>query len=101
MPLPDAIPTPRSGFQLEHLDGETLLYRHSLKKMIYLNESAASVWKLCDGQRTVDEIVNLLLQAYPEVADSLARDIDEALDHLVREGALRMSGQPERIPPAE
>jgi len=28
----DDIPIQRRGFQLEELDGETLLYRHSLKK---------------------------------------------------------------------
>ncbi len=93
MPLSDAVPTPRSGFQLEHLDGETLLYRHSLKKMIYMNESAASVWKLCDGQRTVAQIISLLVQAYPEAADTLAGEVGQALDHLVGEGALKMSDQ--------
>jgi hypothetical protein len=92
---PDTIPIPRKGFQLEELDGETLLYRHSLKKLIYLNESAASVWKLCDGVRTAREIAGLLAEAYPEAGDAVAIDVGNALDSLVREGALRTENQPE------
>lgn len=94
----DAIPIPLSGFQLEEMDGETLLYRHSLKKLIYLNESAASIWKLCDGQRSVQDIVALLADAYPEAANTLPVDVDEALELLLREGALRLSDQPAELP---
>jgi hypothetical protein len=95
----DAIPIPRKGFQLEELDGETLLYRHSLKKLIYLNESAASIWKLCDGLRTVREIARLLADAYPEAGDAVAADVDDAIDNLVREGALRMTDQSGELQP--
>lgn len=92
----DTIPIPRQGFQLEELDGETLLYRHSLKKMIYLSESAAVVWKLCDGERTAQEIVNLLADAYPESRDNVIADVVAALDSLVREGALHMTSRASR-----
>lgn len=89
----DTVPIPRQGFQLEELDGETLLYRHSLKKMIYLSESAAVVWKLCDGERTAQEIVNLLADAYPESRETVIGDVVAALDSLVREGALHMTSR--------
>lgn len=89
----DTVPIPRQGFQLEELDGETLLYRHSLKKMIYLSESAAIVWKLCNGERTAQEIVNLLAEAYPESREAVIGDVVAALDSLVREGALHMTSR--------
>jgi hypothetical protein len=95
----DAIPIPRKGFVLEELDGETLLYRHSLKKLIYLNDSAASVWKLCDGERSAREIACLLADAYPEAGEVVAADVGDALERLVREGALRMTNQPEEPEP--
>ncbi|MDO8400509.1 MAG: PqqD family protein [Bradyrhizobium sp.] len=94
MPRSDQTPIQRRGFQLEKLDGETLLYRHSVKKLIYLNQSADAVWGLCDGQRTVQEIIEILVGAYPEAADIVAADVHEALDNLVREGALRMTDHP-------
>jgi len=84
----DEIPTPCRDFTIEHLEGETILYRHSLKKMIYLNESAAVVWTLCDGRRTVADIVDLLVKNYPGVADTVAADVKEVIADLTREGAL-------------
>jgi len=92
---PNAVPIPRQGFQLEELDGETLLYRHSEKKLVYLNESAASVWKLCDGKRTALEITSLLVDVYPEARETMAADVAAAIESLVREGVLRTSSQPE------
>ncbi len=95
----DDIPIQRRGFQLEELDGETLLYRHSLKKLIYLNESAASIWRLCDGKRTAREIANLLTDVYPEAGDIVAAEVADAIDSLVREGALRMAHRPDELEP--
>jgi pyrroloquinoline quinone biosynthesis protein D len=95
MPDPNAVPIPRQGFQLEELDGETLLYRHSEKRLVYLNESAALVWKLCDGKRTAREITSLLVDAYPEARETIAADVAAAIESLVREGVLRTSSQPE------
>ena len=95
----DAIPIPRQGFVLEELDGETLLYRHSLKKLIYLNQSAASVWKLCDGKRSAREIARLLADAYPEAGDIVTADVRDALESLTREGALRTTDRPGELQP--
>jgi len=96
----DTVPIPRKGFLLEELDGETLLYRHELKQMIYLSESAALVWKLCDGERTAQEIVKILSDAYPESGDIVAADVADALESLVREGALHLTRQPGKAAPS-
>lgn len=89
----EAIPLPREGFRVETMDGETVLYRDTVKKMIYLNESASLVFRMCDGKMTVREIVELLTQAFPEDAQSIARDVYEVIDYLVEEGALRFESE--------
>jgi Coenzyme PQQ synthesis protein D (PqqD) len=86
----NSIPTPRRDFSLQQMDGETLLYRRSLKKTIYLNESATAVWQLCDGRRTVQQVVDILANAYPEAHAEVAADVNDAIDNLFREGALRL-----------
>ena len=96
MPHPDVIPIPRDGFRLEQVEGETLIYQHSQKKLIYLNESAAAVWHLCDGQRTIRNIIDLLADAYPEDATTVAADVSDAINSLVREDALQISNKPAR-----
>jgi hypothetical protein len=91
MSNPDLVPVPSEGYRIEELDGETLLYFHERKTLVYLNESAASVWKLCDGHRSTADIVVLLSKAYPEARDAMGDDVREAIESLVREGALRLA----------
>ena len=90
MAATNSIPTPRRGFIIKQMDSEILLYRHSLKKTIYLNESAAVVWQLCDGERIVQHIVDILADAYPDKRAQVAADVSGAIDSLCREGALRL-----------
>lgn len=84
--------TPKAveGLRVETMDGETVLYEDNLKKMIYLNESATVVFQLCDGQRTVRDIIDVLTSAYPEVSGSIADDVLTVIDYLVQEGAVRL-----------
>ena len=90
MTSPDAVPKQQLGYYSEEMDGEHLLYRLGGKKALYLNESAALVWNLCDGQRTMQEIVDVLKQAYPESEVDFAAEVSETVDRLVQEGALRV-----------
>ena len=90
MAAPNSIPTPRRGIVLRQMDGEILLYRHVLKKTIYLNDSAAAVWQLCDGERKVQQIVDILADAYPDMRAQVSADVNSAIDSLYREGAIRL-----------
>ena len=56
--------------------------------MIHCSPTAALVWRLCDGERTVGEIVRLLSETYPEASASIPSDVSATLDTLAREGAL-------------
>jgi hypothetical protein len=84
-----AIPTRRPGYESADLDGEFMLYNTGEAKALYLNETASLIWKLCDGQRTVEAIESLLRDAYPEAAE-LSRDVDAAFDTLLEQGAVEI-----------
>jgi pyrroloquinoline quinone biosynthesis protein D len=75
-------------FFVEDLQDETLLYRSGSPTVIYLNESAALVWKLCDGQRTVKDIVNILIENFPEAKSQLPYEVEQAVAMLLDKGAL-------------
>jgi hypothetical protein len=83
------IPTPVEGFHLETLDGEIILLHPTRSLIIYCNPTAALIWQLCDGVRSVDEITGLLCDAYPESQDDIRRDVPEASQILVERGALK------------
>lgn len=86
----DRVPKPRAGFELAELDGESLLYSPDRMTMVYLNESAAAIWRLCDGERTVSEIINMLAEAFPDLAQSIGAEVPELIDRLVNENALEL-----------
>lgn len=86
----DLIPKALESLQVEMMDGETVIYEDSIKKMIYLNESATVIFHLCDGQRSILEIIELLKDAYPDASASMMDDVLDVVDYLVQEGALRL-----------
>ncbi|MFN2472196.1 MAG: pyrroloquinoline quinone biosynthesis peptide chaperone PqqD [Gaiellaceae bacterium] len=51
-------------------------------KYFLLNEVGARVWALCDGKRSVTDIVAVLASEYDASEDTLARDVQELLDEL-------------------
>jgi len=72
-------PRRKPDYRLEMIEGELLLYHPVRTRILYCNETASLVWRLCDGQRTVDEITALLAAAFPEAADTVAQDVATVL----------------------
>ena len=74
---------------METLDGETILLPPARSLVIYSNPTAALIWQLCDGVRSVEAIIDLLCEAYPESQDDIRRDVPEVVQILVEHGALK------------
>jgi pyrroloquinoline quinone biosynthesis protein D len=85
---PQTVPKQAFGFFVEEMEGENLLYRLGGHKAIHLNDTATVIWKLCDGSRTVEDIIGLLAKEYPGSETAVAADVREAIELLVSEGAL-------------
>lgn len=83
------IPQRETGSEEELLEGEIVLYSSTEAKALYLNESAALVWQLIDGQRSVAQIETLLAGAYPE-AETLKDDVHQAIETLRAHGVIRV-----------
>ena len=81
-------PVRQAGFQLEIMDDKFLLYHPGGTQIIQFNQTAAVVWQLCDGQRTVDDIIHLLQEAYPESAVEIDADVQEVLNQCVNRGCI-------------
>jgi hypothetical protein len=94
----DRVPRQLPDCHTEDFHGETLLYWPSLEKMIYLNEIAAVIWNMCDGHRTVQQIVDVLAGAYPEASTLVKTDVEQAIETLIREGAVQIDVSPDAAP---
>lgn len=86
----EAIPCANTEFSLEEIDDELLLYHPAKTKAVYLNETAALVWQLCDSKRSVAEIVSLLKENYPE-SDTIQGDVEQTLQQLADNGAVELA----------
>jgi hypothetical protein len=65
-----------------------LLFHPSSSAILRTNETGALVWRLCDGQRPVAEIVETLTAVYPEAAADIARDVPGILARFADQGAI-------------
>jgi Coenzyme PQQ synthesis protein D (PqqD) len=88
---PARIPRQASGFHLEEMDGELLLYHPGSTRTVLLNETASLVWRLCDGHRSSSAIASLLREAFPEQADAIDEDLKHTLTRLADEGAIEFA----------
>lgn len=67
--LPNMTSSPRVGPPRPHIieteiDDEVSLYNAQNERVMVLNITASDVWRLCDGEQTLDEIVDLIAKAY-------------------------------------
>ena len=84
------IPKRVPDYHLEQMDGEHLLY-HPVKALaMHLNETASLVWQLCDGNREIKAIRELLVQAYPGHAEQVAGDVSAVLQQFVDQDVVRI-----------
>ncbi len=77
-------------FQLEEIDGEVLLYSPSATRSIYLNPSAAVIWRLCTGEFTTEEIIGSLQEQFPDEATSIQEDVLTTLEKFVESSAIEL-----------
>ncbi len=52
------------GVEELDVDGNVSLYHPTLDQALVLNQTASDVWRLCDGEHTPEDIVDLLALAY-------------------------------------
>lgn len=81
-------PRRKADYRLEKIDDELLLYHPGETKILYCNQTASLIWELCDGQRTVGEIIAALSEAFPEAAESIPADVEATLGQFLEHGAI-------------
>ncbi len=83
-------PQQKTGYRLEALDDELLLYHPGQTTIIYCNPTASLVWQLCDGTRTIGEMIDLLSAAYEQPAEVVKADVFAVLEEFCRHGAVQI-----------
>ncbi len=86
----DRVPRHVAGFHLDVMDGEVLLYHPGLTRALRLNETAALVWRLCDGRSTIGDIAGTLGDVFPQQADAVRMDVVDVVARLEADGAIEV-----------
>ena len=60
---------------------------------LHLNSSAAAIWEMCDGERSLGDITDVLQERYEAPREFLIPDIDRAIRQLQYDGAIRIGIQ--------
>lgn len=83
-------PSRVGGIRIHRLGGESLLYAPERGVAHALNGSAAAIWELCDGGRTVREITEELARCVARDASELAPDVILGVARLVELGLVQL-----------
>lgn len=75
----------RPAVEANPLPDRTLLLFHSERSIaVPLNESAAEIWRMCDGAHTVGQIVDALAETYDQERNRIEQDARMFLDELLQ-----------------
>jgi radical SAM protein with 4Fe4S-binding SPASM domain len=85
---PSVRPRAPAGLAARKLGDEVVLCDHAGNSVFALNQVAERIWSLCDGERSVEDIVGLLLTEFEVEADRLARDVDATVAYMLEQGLL-------------
>jgi len=80
-------PTSKSIVVTE-IDGDLALYDPRRERVLTLNHTASAIWRLIDGTRTLDELVDHLADAFDLDPDSIREEVETTVDRFTKEGFL-------------
>ena len=83
-------PMSRDDVQYCELDDGGAIYDTVRERVHTLNLTASYIWNLCDGSRSVLEIVSEVRRLTNVPTDTASRDVREAILYFQNEGMLRI-----------
>jgi hypothetical protein len=90
--FPDhAVPKRREGYQIKKIPCCYLLNNPALQHTVKLNETSLLLWELCNGSLSVGEILELLVENFPQAESIMRRDVFRVLDEFVEEEVITIS----------
>lgn len=79
----DKIVVLKPDYLLEKIDNEITVYHPTLTTSLYLNETGALIWELCDGKRSISDIIDVLSESYPKNSKQIHGDVMDIIGSLL------------------
>ena len=78
--------------------GTLVLFNMDDGQYYSMNEIGSRIWELCDGSRSIGQVVSILCEEYDSPAEIVNRDALELLEELVVADLLMEGPQPSADP---
>lgn len=80
------------------IDTETLVVDVKAGLLFPLNSVATRIWQLCDGQRTVEEIVQIVTAEFDADGKTIRQDTAEFIQELLQRRLISLDMKPQPLP---
>lgn len=94
--LPARLGPPIGTASEVELDGRISVYAPAVGEVLSLNDTASDIWRLCDGMRSLDEIVSALADAYRVSTEAIYDEVEAVLRRFLLAGLLPTDGNNSR-----
>ncbi len=70
----------RKNVRAIQVEGETMLHDPAVQKVYVLNLTAALIWSLCDGDHTLEQMVDAVKTQFSQTTEAdISQDVDQTL----------------------
>jgi hypothetical protein len=70
----------RKNVRAIQVEGETMLHDPTVQKVYVLNPTAALVWSLCDGDHTLEQMIDAVKTQFSQTTEAdIPQDVDQTL----------------------
>jgi SynChlorMet cassette protein ScmD len=70
----------------EEFDDWAILFNPETAEAVGINPTGVTIWKLMDGERGVEDIVQAIEQGFRDVPDTAVKEVTTFVDDLARRG---------------
>lgn len=85
-------PQTREDLLLRRVEGDFYVYDPLEGKIVLLNSSAAFVFDLCDGTKSIQEIAHAVADAAGSEVDSVVSQVEKTLERFASTGLFQLEG---------
>lgn len=75
------------------IEGRISILNPLTDRVLMLNETASDIWRLADGEHSLEELIGLLAHAYGVDRAAIRPEVEEAVATLRAEGFLPPAGE--------
>jgi len=64
-----------------------------------LNRTATFIWQVCNGIRSIEEIIEEILRSYNISRDKAEKDVSSVINYFIKRGLIKLYKSPRRFYP--